>query len=417
MTPITAAVLGAGDRGHKYGYYALAFPDDIQIVAAADPRPDYLTDFAQAHRIPDNRRFDSWRALLHQPKLADAVLVTLPDRLHFEAASAALRAGYDVLLEKPMSPVLSENVSLVELAREEGRLLQICHVLRYSSFFQAVRRVVNSGQLGRVVHVEHSENVVWWHMAHSFVRGNWRNAEKSGPMILTKCCHDLDILYWILREKITHVASFGDLTHFTPENRPDGAPDRCTDGCPVAENCKYDAVRFYVNQETTWPYSVVSLTPEDRVDALQSGPYGRCVYACDNDVVDHQVVLMETERGTTIKLTMQGHADHEHRALRYEGTRATLIGRFGHDGSELSLHDHLSGNITKIPVTPEFPDVPHGGGDFGLMRSFVNAMNGVPDDSLTTAEESLESHLLAFAAEKARMTKSTVIMESFKTRA
>lgn len=235
MTPITTAVLGTGDRGHKYGNYALAFPADIQIVAAADPRSDYLHDFAQAHHIPDDHRFDSWQRLLQQPKLADVVLVTLPDRLHFDAASAALRTGYDVLLEKPMSPVKSENVALVKLAREQGRLLQICHVLRYSSFFQAVRRAVQSGQLGRIVHVEHSENVVWWHMAHSFVRGNWRSAEKSGPMILTKCCHDLDILYWILREKVTHVASFGSLTHFTPENRPEGAPDYYIEGCPVAK--------------------------------------------------------------------------------------------------------------------------------------------------------------------------------------
>lgn len=173
-------------------------------------------------------------------------------------------------------------------------------------------------------------------------------------------------------------------------------------------------MRFYLNAETTWPYSVVSLTPEDRLDALQSGPYGRCVYACDNNVVDHQVVLMETEQGTTIKLTMQGHAEWEHRALRFEGTHGTLVGVFGKGHSELKLHDHLSGTVTEIPVESEFPDVPHGGGDFGLMRAFVHAMNGVPDDSLTTAEESLESHLLAFAAEKARVTKSAVTMESFK---
>ncbi len=410
MIGLTGIVLGAGDRGHKYGNYALTYPEQIQIGGVAEPRADYRQHFSEAHEIAVSQQYETWEALLAQPQLAQVAIITLPDRQHAPAAIAALRAGYDVLLEKPMSPVLAENIELVHVAKEEGRLLQICHVLRYTNFFQKVREIVQSGRLGKIVHIDHSENVVHWHMAHSFVRGNWRNSEQSGPMILSKCCHDFDILYWILREKVRYLSSSGSLTHYCAENRPPEAPERCTDGCPVAETCKFDAVRFYVNEEETWPYTVVALNPADRLEALQTGPYGRCVYACDNNVVDHQVVMMETEQGTTITLTMHGHADEEQRRIRYEGTQATLSGYMGKKDSQLQIHDHLTNQIEVFDINSEFAGVPHGGGDFGLMRSFINAVQGVPDDSLTTADESLESHLLAFAAEEARLTHQVIDM-------
>jgi predicted dehydrogenase len=355
----------------------------------------------------------------HNPNGAtkNVIINCTMDRLHMESTLAALEAGYDVLLEKPMSPVLHENIRLVQVAEEKGRLLQICHVLRYSPFWQTLREIVQSGRLGRIISVEHRENLVFWHMSHSFVRGNWRNEATAGPMILAKCCHDFDILYWILRQPVVWLNSFGSLTHFRPENAPPGAPPRCTDGCPAAESCKYYAPRLYAKDIDGWPWNALTLTQsvEARMEALRTGWYGRCVYHCDNDVVDHQTVNMELADGTTVTLTMNGQGDEECRTMRWDGTRATLYGKFLAGNYQISIHDHLTGEIERVPII-ERDNSGHGGGDFGIVRSFLNAVQGRPDDSVTTARESLESHLLAFAAEESRLNHSVIYMPDYRAR-
>jgi predicted dehydrogenase len=417
MPPITAVLLGAGGRGTVYGRYALAHPEEIEVIAVAEPQPDRLARFATNHDIAPSHCFTSWEDALQQGKIADVVINCTMDRTHMDSTMAALECGYDVLLEKPMSPVLHENVRLVQMAEERGRLLQVCHVLRYSPFWQKVREVVDSGVLGRIVSVDHRENLVYWHMAHSYVRGNWRNLAEAGPMLLAKCCHDLDILYWILRTPVAYLNSFGTLTHFRPENAPEGAPLRCTDGCPAADFCKYYAPRLYVSDKDSFPYNAVTFTPtkEARLEALKTGPYGRCVYHCDNDVVDHQTVNMELEDGTTVSMVMQGQGFEEGRTMRYDGTRATLLGRFVNGRNKLILKHHLTGEEEEVPIIDRDASG-HGGGDFGIMRSFVNALNGIPDDSTTTARESLESHLLAFAAEEARLNRSVIDMAAYRER-
>jgi len=417
MAPLTAVVFGAGGRGTAYGDYALTHPQDIEIVAVADPRPERLARFATNHDIAPSHCFNSWEDAIKLGKIADVVINCTMDRMHMDSTLAALDAGYDVLLEKPMSPVLHENVRLVQVAEERGRHLQICHVLRYAPFFEAVRNVVQSGKLGRVISVDHRENLVYWHMAHSYVRGNWRNLAEAGPMILAKCCHDFDILYWILRTPVTWLSSFGSLVHFKPENAPEGAPLRCTDGCPVEDSCKYYAPRLYARDVNGWPWNAVTFTPtvEARMEALRTGPYGRCVYRCDNDVVDHQSVNMELEDGTTVSLLMQGQGDEEGRTMRYDGTNATLYGRFVAGRYRLTIRYHRTGEEEDVPIIDR-DNSAHGGGDFGIMRSFVNALRGTPDDSVTTARESLESHLLAFAAEESRLQHTTINMAEYRAR-
>ena len=223
-------------------------------------------------------------------KIADVLINCTQDRMHTESTLAALDAGYDVLLEKPMSPILHENVRLVQAAEDRGRVLQICHVLRYTPYFQKIREIVQSGRLGRVISVDHRENLIYWHMAHSFVRGNWRNLAESAPMILAKCCHDLDILYWILRQPVVSLNSFGSLTWFKPENAPPGATMRCLDGCPAADTCKYYAPHIYIDIGSEFARAAVTFDRSDAgvLEALRTGPYGKCVYHTDNDVVDHQ---------------------------------------------------------------------------------------------------------------------------------
>lgn len=415
---VETIIVGAGGRGYEYSKFGLEYPREMEVVGIAEPDDLRRERIVTAHDISPDMIYNDWHSLLQSgDKKARAVINCTMDRLHFESTMQMLEAGYDVLLEKPMTPVLHENIKLVQRAEELGRLLQICHVLRYSPFWQKLREVVQSGVLGRIVSVTHAENLVYWHMAHSFVRGQWRNEATSGPMILSKCCHDFDILYWILRKKVVSLSSFGSLTHFRPENAPAGAPPRCTDGCPAAESCKYEATKLYVSDVNGWPHNAVTIIPSAaaRLEALKTGWYGRCVYQCDNDVVDHQVVNMELENGTTVTLTMNGQGDEECRTMRYDGTKATLYGKFSSSGNVMQIHHHLTGEIEDIPIIDR-DHSGHGGGDFGIVRSFVNAINGTPDDSVTTARESLESHLLAFAAEESRHTKTLINMEEYRQR-
>ncbi|NOZ26772.1 MAG: Gfo/Idh/MocA family oxidoreductase [Chloroflexi bacterium] len=434
--PLTAVLIGAGNRGSEaYGSYALAHPEQIRFVAVAEPHEGRRARFAQAHGIPPEHQFTTWEDLLARGKIADAALVCTMDRMHVEPAVAALEAGYDVLLEKPMAPTLAGCVQLVQTAERTGHLLQIAHVLRYVPFFSMLHDVVASGRLGDIITVEHRENVSYWHMAHSFVRGLWRNSDIASPMILTKCCHDLDILFWLFGP-CRRLSSFGSLIHYRAENAPSGAPERCTDGCPAADECPWYAPRIYLEQTPLklsmpgleaiadyqgWPVSVLSEdpSPEARRRALEAGPYGRCVYHCDNNVVDHQVVNMELEGGTSVSMIMHGHSHKEGRTMRYDGTRATLLGRYYLDEQWIEIHDHLTGRVERV----EFPMASagagatgHASGDQGLMAAFVRAVNGT-EPALTTARDSLESHLMAFAAEEARLNGSVIDMKEFRQRA
>ncbi len=418
MTAIDTIIVGAGGRGKAYSKFALEYPRELRVVGVAEPDPQKRQRLVRDHDIPPQMAFEDWQSLLSTPgKKAETIINCTMDRDHFDSTMRMLDEGYDVLLEKPMTPVLRENMQLVQKAEAAGRLLQVCHVLRYTPFWQAMRSVLQSGKLGRVVSVTHRENLIYYHMAHSFVRGNWRRESTSGPMILSKCCHDFDILLWLLQTKVKYLNSFGSLTHFTPENAPPGATERCTDGCPAAETCKYEATRRYAHDGAGWPLDAVTLEPtvSARLQKLKSDWYGRCVYFCDNDVVDHQTVNMEMEDGATVTLVMNGQGDEECRTMRWDGTKATLYGKFSSKGHVIRVHHHLSGEVEEAPVIAR-DSSGHGGGDFGIVRSFLNSIKGNPDDSVTTARESLESHLLAFAAEEARIKRTVVNMDEYRAR-
>ena len=335
MTAIETIIVGAGGRGNSYGKFALEYPRELNVMGVAEPDPIRRDRLARAHDIAPDMIFDNWQDLLDAPTRRSATILNCTmDRDHFESTMQMLDKGYDVLLEKPMTPVLQENIRLVQKAEETGRVLQICHVLRYTPFWQTLREVVDSGTLGRIVSVTHRENLIYYHMAHSFVRGNWRQESTSGPMILCKCCHDFDVLLWIFKTKVVHLNSFGSLTHFRPENAPPGATERCTDGCPAADTCKYEATKLYARDGDGWPHNYVSYVPSRnvRLEQLKSDWYGRCVYFCDNDVVDHQSVNMEMDDGATVTLVMNGQGDEECRTMRWDGTKATLYGKFSSQG-------------------------------------------------------------------------------------
>ncbi len=413
MSPITAVVFGAGARGNAYSEFALKYPEDLRIVAVAEPDSTRRERFARKHNLSKQQCYASWENLIHISKLADVCINTTMDRTHYQSTLAALALGYEVLLEKPMSPVLTENVHLVQTAENQGRLLQVCHVLRYAPFFQILRSVIDSGALGQIISIDHRENLSYWHMAHSYVRGNWSNSDHAAPMILAKCCHDLDVLVWLLRRKVMWLSSFGSLSHFSPQNIPHvDVPLRCTDGCPAAPACKYNAQQIYGTDAAGGIYDI--LTPvrsvQARLEALKTSPYGRCVYRCDNNVVDHQTVNMEFEDQITVSLLMNGH--EEGRSLRIDGTKATLTGKFS-DPYKINLYHHHNKWKEVIPVEVGEKSG-HGGGDLRLVRSFINALKGLEDASLTTARVSLESHLLAFAAEESRLNHTVIDMNRYR---
>jgi predicted dehydrogenase len=417
--PLEVMVLGAGGRGtYAYAPYALAHPDEIQITAVADPNPERRARFAAMHEIEPERQFTSWEEAMTKGQLTPALINCTQDQMHVPSTLAALNAGYDVLLEKPMAPTPDACRLLVNTAERLGRTLQICHVLRYTRFFSKLHEIVSSGRLGRIITIDHRENVSFWHMSHSFVRGNWRNEALSSPMILAKCCHDMDILVWIMNRQVTQLNSFGSLTHYRPESAPPGVPKHCTDGCPIAESCPWYAPRLYGAEPGNTRFNAWMVgamgggdTPEQRLERLKQSPYSRCVYHCDNNVVDHQVINMLFDDDATCTFTMHGHSDSEGRSMRYDGTRATLFGDF-FDTQVIRIRDHGSQHEEVIDLTDN--ESGHGGGDEGIMRDFVRTMRGQPSPHTTSARVSLESHLLCFAAEQSRHEKRVIDMQAYR---
>jgi predicted dehydrogenase len=411
---IEAVMVGAGQRGHHiYGRWALANPGRLHFVAVADPSEERLARFGEAHGIGKGDRYRDPLVLLGS-KAADAVVIASPDREHHAQVLAALSSGYHVLAEKPMAHTLEACFDLVAAAARSEGSLHIGHVLRFTPFFQTLHQVIASGRLGDIVTVEHRENVVAWHMAHSYVRGNWSQRETAPPMIVAKATHDFDILHWNLGSPARTISSVGNLFEFRPERAPAQATERCTDPCPV-DDCPYDARRVYLNPALPgWPVHVITddLSPEGRLRALKTGPYGRCAYKCGSDVVDHQVANLAFESGASASLTVHGHSHEEGRTMRYDGTRATLRGRFGRR-QELTIHSHVTAEVEEVSIPSAASG--HGGGDAGIIEAFLDSIElGKPP--ATSATESIESHLLAFLAEEARLEKMVIDVASRRRR-
>ncbi len=401
--PLTAIVAGAGNRGNTYAGYSLKFPSDLQIVGFAEPIPFRRDRFAGKYAIEARHQFTTWEEIFQVPKFADAVIITTPDHLHYGPAMAALRMGYDILLEKPIAQTWQQCTDIMDLATEKSRIVAICHVLRYAPFFRKIKEVIDSGLLGRLVSIQLMEPVEHIHMSHSFVRGNWRNSVESNPMLLAKSCHDLDLLYWLIGKPCRRVSSFGSLTWFRKENAPGGCTPRCTDGCAVETGCPYSALKIYY-QKRTWLHHFDLPENGDQgptiLRLLQTGPYGRCVYHCDNDVVDHQVVLLEFGDAITAAFSMEAHTSYGGRRIRIMGSMGDIVG----DENDLIATDFRTNAVTRSNVK-EYASLSsgHGGGDYGLVRDFIRAVSErQPKHLLTTVQEAMESHLIGFRAEMSR---------------
>lgn len=423
--PLSVAIAGFGDRGSTYASMQNLFPDKIKIVAVADVRPARVALAKKLYDISDELCFASAEEMLSKGKLADVIFVCTMDRQHVNHAIPALKLGYDVLMEKPISPDISACREILEAAKNSGGKIVLCHVLRYTAFFNKIKEILAGGKIGEVVAVNASENVGYWHQAHSFVRGNWRNSDETSPMILQKSCHDMDILLWLTGKEAKTVSSMGGTYLFKKENAPEGAADFCLSGCGAKENCIFDAEKIYVTNKKTgiannagsWISSVVSAenTPESVLAALKSGQYGRCVYSCDNNVVDHQTVNIEMTDGSIVNFTMCAFTEDCFREFKAMGT----LGELRADTKSNTISVKVFGKDEEIiDIKSIASDLKgHGGGDSGIIADFFDMLinETEPNNRTTTLEASMPSHYLALAAEKSRLTGGKLIdIEEFK---
>lgn len=412
--PIRVAICGMGSRGKDtYAPISEIEPDKMKIVAIAEPDEGKREECKKRYGIPEEMCFETGEVMFAQEKLADVAFICTQDQQHVGHAVAALRKGYHLLLEKPIATSI-EDVRLIEkTAAEMNRRVVVCHVLRYAPFFEEIRASIERGDVGDVVAIQALENVGYWHQAHSFVRGNWRNESESTFMLLAKCCHDIDYLVWLCGgQKCVRVSSFGSLRHFRPECAPEGAALRCTAGCKAKDSCPYDAEKIYLTNPSTgvlhghtgWPCDILALHPteENIREAIEKGPYGRCVYHCDNDVVDNQIVNMEMEDGTHVQLMMTAFTAHGGRTIRVLGTKGAIEAEM--DQNIIRI-EPFGGKVREIDVTKIGRDLAgHGGGDARMVDEYLRLLHegSEPSGRMTTLSASAESHYIAFAAEKSR---------------
>ncbi len=412
MQPVKLLIVGCGARGAGYAHYTTMYPENAQIVGVADPDDERRNRIGDVGKVPPEFRFSTWQDAAQKPRFADAVLICTQDAMHEEPAVAFAKLGYHILLEKPMAPEPEACKRIVQAAKDAGILFAVCHVMRYTAYTQKLKELLDSGVIGEIVSIQHLEPVGYWHQAHSYVRGNWRREDESSSMLLAKSCHDVDWLRYIMGRPCKQIQSFGSLIHFRPENAPAGAGKRCME-CPaeIESHCPYSAMKIYLRDRydkgrRLWPLDVLTpdVTAENLLAAIKTGPYGRCVYACDNDVVDNQVVNLFFDNGTTASMTMTAFTEHSGRLTRIFGTKGSI----DTDSEIIRITDFATDQTQVINTGVENDGgilSGHGGGDLALMERFVRAVaTNDPSLILSGTDDTLESHLMVFAAEKSRHT-------------
>lgn len=400
--PVTAIVCGAGNRGNVYGDYAIAYPDKLDIVGVAEPITIRNERYTRKHAIPQENRFKTWEDVFSRPKFADAIIITTPDNLHYGPCMKALAMGYDVLLEKPISPSEKECRDILALAKKTERIVAVCHVLRYAPYFVKLRELIQSKAIGEIVSIQHLEPIEHTHMSHSYVRGNWHNSIQTTPIILAKSCHDLDILRWMIGKPSQSIHAFGDLKWFTKKNAPAGSTERCTDGCAVEGKCPYSALEIYYRKRH---YNYVFDLPDDKtkqaeyvLEQLKTTNYGRCVYRMDNDQPDHYITNILFDDNVTASFSMEAFTSYAGRRTRVMGSHGDIVG----DMNSFTITNFKSGKKEEWKETTDG----HGGGDWRLAENWVQAVAQRKPELLTsTIDQSIESHIMGFMAEESRKTK------------
>lgn len=404
-------LIGGGNRGNSYTRIGKEL-GKFELVAIAEPlvqRREYL---ANLHGVPKEMCFESWEPLLALGKIADVAIISTMDLDHYAPAMAAIEVGYDLLLEKPAATTYEDCLAIEKAANEKGVNVLVCHVLRYNKFFRAIKMMVDKGKVGKIMNIQHTEGVGNIHYSHSYVRGKWCNSDESTFMLLAKSCHDIDIIQWIIGKECKRVQSFGALTYFRRENAPEDSTERCYDGCPHIDTCPYSAKTIYVERKDLGNWLRSSVTrchemtdDETLIEALGKTQYGKCVFKCNNNVVDHQTVNMEFEDDITVTFTMS--------AFNLGGRRIRIMGTKGMIDAYVGSPDITYQNIiTQETETVSIEDMikgdsilsGHGGGDSGIMNSLYDLLNGDADiEDLSNISISVKNHKTVFAAEKSRL--------------
>ncbi len=424
MKQIKIALIGAGNRGIAYtNNMAELGKEYFDVIAVCDPDEKVRNIIKEKHGISDDMCFESYDEFFSKGKIADAVIVATMDDLHLDPTLKAIDLGYDILMEKPVCPNAEDCVKIANAAKEKKVKILVCHVLRYTPFFSMLKNMIDEDKLGEVQAIHHIECVGNLHQAHSFVRGNWHNSKESSCMILQKCCHDLDIIQYLIGDKCKKISSFGSLSYFKKENAPEGAPLRCTDGCPHADTCMYNAIEIYVRNPLNLWYKgaatkSIEYSDEEMMEFLKTSDYGKCVYHSDNDVVDRQVVNLEFEKGAVATLSMNAF-NHAGRFIRIMGTKGEIYGDM--NANTIEYFDFNTRKTNTIDLKSEefvsFYDklAGHGGGDMGIVKSLYKYLTGEIDKkNLSEIGVSVENHLLSFAAEKARVEERIIKMDEYK---
>ena len=411
--PLKTIIVGGGHRSLTYAELAKIEKDKMEIVGVADPDDNRRKSIAKEFNIPEERCFKTVEELVEVPKFADAVINGTMDHIHVETTIPLLKAGYDVLLEKPFSVNEEEARRLVSAAEKYGRKIMVCFVLRYAPFYRRIKDLILADEIGEIINIQTSEYVSYHHMSTSHVRGKWNNSEKChSSMLLAKCCHDLDIMMWLMGEtKPAYVSSFGCNKQFVKENAPKNSGTRCLVDCPLVEECLYSAKRIYIDHPDRWSFYVwdalehiESPTIEDKIELLKTSPYGVCAYKSDNNVVDHQTVSVMFENGATGTHIMVGGTSYGTRTIHITGTKGVIKGDFEKGKFTLSKIDprpecEHDDTIFDLKIDNDT----HGGGDLDLVRDFVAYARGEqPSVSCTSITDSLSGHLVVFLADKSR---------------
>lgn len=423
MSVFTAIVIGAGDRGRTYTGIMKRYPDLFKVVGVAEPIDVRRDSIKETHDVPEENCYVTWEHILDRPKFADVAIISTMDQLHFEPAMKALELGYDLLLEKPVAPTPEECGKIYNQAKKYGRKVMVCHVLRYTPFFMQLKKIIDDGILGKIITINHTEAVGNVHQSHSFVRGNWGNSDRATFMLLQKCCHDIDILQWLVGKKCDKIQSFGSLSYFREENAPEGAPERCFEGCPEYDTCPYNAMKLYYDDKKNGWFRNASTqkvhpTDEDVMEAMRNTQYGKCVFKCDNDVVDHQTVNMEFEDKTTVLLTMC--------AFNKGGRFSDIMGTKGMlhcdmkagDGQQFYFYDFATKEHryldSDIAVAGDSITSGHGGGDTGIVLALHKYLSGeLSEEEVSEIGISCYNHMLVFAAEDSRVSGQVVDTTAF----
>ncbi len=409
-------IIGCGARGGEtYGRYF--HENNIEIVALCDTNVARLNSFAEEFGVPSEMLFTEIDRLFKLGKIADVAVIANFDRDHFQVAMQAMKLGYNLLLEKPISDSLRECTDIRDYAVSHGLTVTVCHVMRYTSYYRYLKKLITNGAIGELMGIEQTEDVAYWHMAHAFVRGNFRNSNTTSPMILQKCCHDMDLLVYLTEQRPKTISSMGSLRYFKAENAPNGAADRCVN-CNV-KNCPFNAVDFYIGNlkqlkaegrpTNVWPYAQVAVEPnEERLyNALQNGPWGRCVFHSDNNVVDHQFSVITFQNGLVGTLTMIGFSANGGRQTHVYGTKGEIfldemlrtitLRRFGEKEQVVSF-DQLATDFSG-----------HGGGDKVMLAEFCKTLSTGKKTVNSDIVLSVDSHLMCFAAEQSRLQGGTAV--------